>query len=196
MHNDNHSNMQNHNHPKWLKKWDFHGGEYQYWGLLRCDATHFYIWTPTFHMKLMPPSSGKKQPVSITYWNPCTKLHGIASYMTVSWLKWIQRDRVSLPLRSYDISVIAKILPLKGPGWSVKEIKFNNTQTPHFINYQFKMFCMDILQIKNLVWQFMFPILCILFQYISKRCNITQFILYGDCSTCFRWYHHTSSERK
>jgi hypothetical protein len=28
--------------------------------------------------------------------------------------------------------------------------------------------------------------------YIS-RCNITQFILSGNCSTCFRWYHHPSS---
>jgi len=26
------------------------------------------------------------------------------------------------------------------------------------------------------------------------RCNITQFILSGNCSTCFGWYHHPSSE--
>ena len=25
------------------------------------------------------------------------------------------------------------------------------------------------------------------------RCNVTQFILPGNCSTCFRWYHHPSS---
>jgi len=25
------------------------------------------------------------------------------------------------------------------------------------------------------------------------RCNIPQFILSGNCSTCFRWYHHPSS---
>jgi hypothetical protein len=25
------------------------------------------------------------------------------------------------------------------------------------------------------------------------RCNATQFILYGNCTTCFRWYHHSSS---
>jgi hypothetical protein len=25
------------------------------------------------------------------------------------------------------------------------------------------------------------------------RCNVTQFILYGNCSTCFGWYHHPSS---
>ena len=25
------------------------------------------------------------------------------------------------------------------------------------------------------------------------RCNITQFILSGNCSTCFGWYHHPSS---
>ena len=25
------------------------------------------------------------------------------------------------------------------------------------------------------------------------RCNITQFILSGNCSTCFEWYHHTST---
>jgi len=24
------------------------------------------------------------------------------------------------------------------------------------------------------------------------RCNITQFILSGNCSTCFAWYHHPS----
>jgi len=26
-----------------------------------------------------------------------------------------------------------------------------------------------------------------------KRCNFTQFILSGNCSTCFRWYHHPPS---
>jgi len=25
------------------------------------------------------------------------------------------------------------------------------------------------------------------------RCNFTLFILSGNCSTCFRWYHHPSS---
>ena len=25
------------------------------------------------------------------------------------------------------------------------------------------------------------------------RCNVTKFILSGNCSTCFGWYHHTSS---
>jgi len=25
------------------------------------------------------------------------------------------------------------------------------------------------------------------------RCNVTQFILSGDCSTCFGWYHYPSS---
>jgi hypothetical protein len=25
------------------------------------------------------------------------------------------------------------------------------------------------------------------------RCNGTQFILSGNCSTCFGWYHHQSS---
>ena len=33
--------------------------------------------------------------------------------------------------------------------------------------------------------------------YYSKiyptRCNVTQFILSGKCSTCFGWYHHSSS---
>jgi hypothetical protein len=24
------------------------------------------------------------------------------------------------------------------------------------------------------------------------RCNVTQFILYGNISTCFGWYHHPS----
>jgi len=23
-----------------------------------------------------------------------------------------------------------------------------------------------------------------------KRCNVTRFILSGNCSTCFGWYHH------
>jgi hypothetical protein len=27
----------------------------------------------------------------------------------------------------------------------------------------------------------------------SARCNIAQFILFGNCSTCFGWYHHPSS---
>jgi len=26
-----------------------------------------------------------------------------------------------------------------------------------------------------------------------KKCNVTQFILSGNCSTCFGWYHHPSS---
>jgi len=25
------------------------------------------------------------------------------------------------------------------------------------------------------------------------RCNVTQFILSGNCFTCFWWYHHPSS---
>jgi len=25
------------------------------------------------------------------------------------------------------------------------------------------------------------------------RCNVTQFILFGKCSTCFGWYHYPSS---
>jgi len=25
------------------------------------------------------------------------------------------------------------------------------------------------------------------------RCNVTQFILSGNCCTCFEWYHHPSS---
>jgi len=28
------------------------------------------------------------------------------------------------------------------------------------------------------------------------RCNITHFILSGNCSTCFRWYHHPSSREQ
>jgi hypothetical protein len=28
------------------------------------------------------------------------------------------------------------------------------------------------------------------------RCNVTQFILSGNCSTCFGWYHHPSSRAK
>ena len=27
----------------------------------------------------------------------------------------------------------------------------------------------------------------------STRCNVTQFILSGNCTTCFGWYHHPSS---
>jgi len=27
----------------------------------------------------------------------------------------------------------------------------------------------------------------------TSGCNITQFILFGNCSTCFGWYHHPSS---
>ena len=27
----------------------------------------------------------------------------------------------------------------------------------------------------------------------QTRCNVTQFILSGNCSTCFGWYHHPSS---
>jgi len=27
----------------------------------------------------------------------------------------------------------------------------------------------------------------------SKRCNVTQFILCGNCSICFGWYFHPSS---
>ena len=29
--------------------------------------------------------------------------------------------------------------------------------------------------------------------YVQQRCNVTQFILSGNCSTCFGWYHHPSS---
>jgi len=28
------------------------------------------------------------------------------------------------------------------------------------------------------------------------RCNVTQFVLSGNCSTCFGWYHHPSSGAK
>ena len=33
----------------------------------------------------------------------------------------------------------------------------------------------------------------ILYSNICPRCNVTQFILSGNCSTCFGWYHHPSS---
>jgi len=26
----------------------------------------------------------------------------------------------------------------------------------------------------------------------GTRCNVTQFIVYGNCSTCIGWYHHPS----
>ena len=84
----------------------------------------------------MPLSSGKKQSVSIKYWNPSNKLHGIASYTTVILTENEVSEIMSHYLEEFDVSVIAKLLPLKGPGWSVKEIKCNNTQTPQFINNQ------------------------------------------------------------
>ena len=40
---------------------------------------------------------------------------------------------------------------------------------------------------------FMGPCIVRIFQYVSNRCNITQFILPGICSTCFGWYFHPSS---
>jgi hypothetical protein len=39
--------------------------------------------------------------------------------------------------------------------------------------------------------------LSILLRYSNicpTRCNVTQFILSGNCSTCFGWYHHQSTE--
>ena len=38
-------------------------------------------------------------------------------------------------------------------------------------------------------------VLCALFcsNIYPTRCNVTQFILSGNCSTCFGWYHHPSS---
>ena len=53
-----------------------------------------------------------------------------------SWLKMKSARSWVTTLEEFDVSVIAKLLPLKGPGWSVKEIKCNNTQTPQFINNQ------------------------------------------------------------
>jgi hypothetical protein len=32
-----------------------------------------------------------------------------------------------------------------------------------------------------------------MFYICLTRCNTTQFILSGNCSTCFGWYHHPSS---
>jgi hypothetical protein len=32
-----------------------------------------------------------------------------------------------------------------------------------------------------------------IFLIYPTRCNVTQFILYGNCSTCFGWYQHPSS---
>jgi len=41
---------------------------------------------------------------------------------------------------------------------------------------------------------FMGPCILIIFQYIyPTRCNVTQFISSGSCSTCFGWYLHPSS---
>ena len=41
---------------------------------------------------------------------------------------------------------------------------------------------------------FMGPCIVRIFQYIyPTRCNVTQFILSENWSTCFGWYHHTSS---
>ena len=35
--------------------------------------------------------------------------------------------------------------------------------------------------------------LCKYSNIYPTRCNVTQFILSGNCSTCFGWYHHPSS---
>ena len=36
-------------------------------------------------------------------------------------------------------------------------------------------------------------LLKIILIYIQTRCNVTQFILSGNCYTCFGWWHHPSS---
>ena len=33
----------------------------------------------------------------------------------------------------------------------------------------------------------------LIYEYIQQDVNVTQFILSGNCSTCFGWYHHPSS---
>jgi len=39
------------------------------------------------------------------------------------------------------------------------------------------------------------PCIIIIFQYIyPTKCNVTQFIFSGNCSTCFGWYLHPSSD--
>jgi len=40
---------------------------------------------------------------------------------------------------------------------------------------------------------FMGPCIVRIFYIRLTRCNVTQFILSGNCSTCFGWYHHPSS---
>jgi hypothetical protein len=46
----------------------------------------------------------------------------------------------------------------------------------------------------NVTLTFMGPCILRIFQYIYlTRCNTTQFIVSGNCSTCFGWYHHPSS---
>jgi len=46
---------------------------------------------------------------------------------------------------------------------------------------------------KKLHLTFVGPCIVSIFQYISNKCNVTQFILSGNCPTCFGWYFHPSS---
>jgi len=69
---------------------------------------------------------------------------------------------------------------------------------------QFRIFVSSRLLDKNVKIKFAKLVICTetmsvsfcsnIYIYIyPTRCNVTQFILSGNCSTCFGWYHYSSS---
>jgi hypothetical protein len=55
--------------------------------------------------------------------------------------------------------------------------------------------CFQIFFFRRLFELRMFIIIieCLCSNIYPTRCNVTQFILSGNCSTCFGWYYHPSS---
>jgi hypothetical protein len=69
--------------------------------------------------------------------------------------------------------------------------QWKNPMTPSGIEIvTFRLAAQCLSQLRHPVHQIMS---CILIYIYPTRCNVTQFILTGNCSTCFGWYQYPSS---
>jgi hypothetical protein len=116
---------------------------------------------------------------------PCPCLEGIQPNTMCDFIMWcLSKHRDSLTFfSSYCIlgescCVLLAGRPLTAVKCLLKKVLMLMSLTPDILFVYF------ILWVDNYVaYSHIYP----------TRCNITQFILSGNCSTCFGWYHHPSS---
>jgi hypothetical protein len=80
----------------------------------------------------------------------------------------------------------------------IEIITYKNIFVACRTNWQFTCECADstgtiLMQEKIICYVYTAKVMEIYFNIYPTKCNVTQFILSGNCSTCFGWYYHPSS---